>query len=125
LIMSGGEPVGYIRWQFVSRAVLDSLGLSEIPDNSVDVDLLIGDPAFVRRGIGRCVLQLLTEALRARDDVSLLALSTSVHNHTARRAFEAAGFRVLRQYTPSGYGLCNLMVLELFTHGGSASEKRA
>jgi aminoglycoside 6'-N-acetyltransferase len=29
LIMSGGEPVGYIRWQFVSRTVLDSLGLFE------------------------------------------------------------------------------------------------
>jgi RimJ/RimL family protein N-acetyltransferase len=87
------------------------------------VDLLIGDRAFVKRGIGRCALQLLTETLRARGDVSLLALTTSVHNHTARRAFEAAGFRVLRQYARSDYGLCYLMVLQLCTHGGSASEK--
>src|SRR5262245_39379832 len=34
--------VGYLRWQRVSRATLDGLGLPEIPANSVDADILIG-----------------------------------------------------------------------------------
>jgi aminoglycoside 6'-N-acetyltransferase len=32
LITVGGRAVGYIRWQSVSREVLDSVGLHEIPD---------------------------------------------------------------------------------------------
>ena len=50
LIVIGGEPVGYIRWQSVFRSALDAVGLGEIPANSVDVDLLIGEPSFVRCG---------------------------------------------------------------------------
>ena len=115
LIVTRGKPVGYIRWQLVSRTTLDSVGLFEIPANSADVDLLIGEPAFVGHGIGPCALQLLTEALRARGDVPLIGLTTSVHNHAARRAFETSGFRVSREYAPSGYGLCYLMVLQLRT----------
>ena len=115
LIVTRGEPVGYIRWQLVSRTTLDSVGLFEIPANSADVDLLIGEQDFVGHGIGPRALQLLTEALQARGDVPLIGLTTSVHNHAARRAFEASGFQVLRQYAPSRYGLCYLMVLQLRT----------
>ena len=35
--------VGYVRWQYVDRETLDSLGLRDIPENSVDADILIGD----------------------------------------------------------------------------------
>jgi aminoglycoside 6'-N-acetyltransferase len=52
LITVGGRAVGYIRWQTVSREVLDSVGLHEIPAGSVDIDILIGEPEFVGRGIG-------------------------------------------------------------------------
>ena len=59
LITVGGRAVGYIRWQSVSREVLDSVGLDEIPAGSVDVDMLIGDSAFVGQGIGPKALLVL------------------------------------------------------------------
>jgi RimJ/RimL family protein N-acetyltransferase len=80
LIAVDGRSVGYIQWQSVSREVLDSVGLYEIPAGSVDVDLLIGDLAFVGRGIGPKALLVLVSQLRQRGDVSLVGLSPSVQN---------------------------------------------
>lgn len=113
LIALGGKPVGYIRWQTVSREVLDSVGLHEIPAGSVDIDILIGEPEFVGRGIGPRVLQILLSELRQRRDVPMVGLTTSVQNLSAQRAYTKAGFRILREYSPSRYGRCYLMVYDL------------
>ncbi|NEQ24135.1 MAG: acetyltransferase [Microcoleus sp. SIO2G3] len=110
LIAVGGRTVGYVRWQAVSREILDSVGLHEIPAGSVDVDILIGEPEFVGRGIGPKALLVLLSQLRQRRDVPLVGLTTSVQNLSAQRAYIKVGFRVLREYSPPGYGRCNLMV---------------
>jgi aminoglycoside 6'-N-acetyltransferase len=41
LIACDDEPAGYLRWQEVSREVLDGVGLTEIPAGAVDVDLFL------------------------------------------------------------------------------------
>jgi RimJ/RimL family protein N-acetyltransferase len=105
--------VGYIRWQSVSREVLDSVGLYEIPAGSVDVDLLIGDLAFVGRGIGPKALLALVSQLRQRGDVPLVGLSSSVQNLFAQRAYAKAGFHILREYYVPVYGQLCLMVFNL------------
>ena len=48
--------VGYIRWQYVDRETLDSLGLRDIPENSVDADILIGERGDVGKGTGPLAL---------------------------------------------------------------------
>lgn len=108
-----GQAVGYIRWQSVSREVLDSVGLHEIPAGSVDVDILIGDLGFVGQGIGPKALLVLVSQLRARRDVPLVGLSPSVQNLSAQRAYAKAGFHILREYHPPIYGSCYLMVCSL------------
>jgi RimJ/RimL family protein N-acetyltransferase len=113
LITSGGRAVGYIRWQSVLREVLDSVGLYEIPAGAVDVDMLIGDLAFVGQGIGPKALLVLVSQLRQRGDVPLVGLSPSVQNLSAQRAYEKAGFHILREYHPPVYGRCFLMVCSL------------
>jgi RimJ/RimL family protein N-acetyltransferase len=113
LIAVDGRSVGYIRWQSVSREVLDSVGLYEIPAGSVDVDLLIGDLAFVGRGIGPKALLLLVLQLRERGDVPLVGLSPSVQNLFAQRAYAKAGFHILREYHVPVYGQLCLMVCSL------------
>jgi aminoglycoside 6'-N-acetyltransferase len=113
LIAVGERAVGYIRWQTVSREVLDSVGLHEIPAGSVDVDILIGEPEFVGRGIGPKALLVLLSKLRQRRDVPMVGLSPSVQNLSAQRAYTKAGFRILREYSASQYGRCYLMVYEL------------
>lgn len=113
LITVDGRAVGYIRWQSVSREVLDSVGLYEIPAGSVDVDMLIGDLEFVGQGIGPKALLVLVSQLRQRGDVPLVGLTTSVQNLSAQRAYTKASFRILREYNPPGYGRCYLMVCSL------------
>jgi RimJ/RimL family protein N-acetyltransferase len=113
LIAVDGRSVGYIRWQSVSREVLDSVDLYEIPAGSVDVDLLIGDLAFVGRGIGPKALLLLVSQLRDKGDVPLVGLSPSVENLFAQRAYAKAGFHFLREYHVPVYGQLCLMVCSL------------
>ena len=113
LITVEGRSVGYIRWQSVSREILDSVGLYDIPAGSVDVDLLIGDLAFVGRGIGPKALLVLVSQLRQRGDVPLVGLSSSVENLFAQRAYAKAGFHILREYHVPVYGQLCLMVCSL------------
>ncbi len=113
IIAANGAKVGYLRWQVVSRKILDSVGLEEIPANSVDIDILIGEVSYVGRGIGPQALQLLIKHLREDASIPLLGLTTSIHNHAAQRAYRKAGFRDLREYDPPGYGRCLLMVMSL------------
>jgi len=42
LIATRNVVVGYMRWQVVDLEALDSIGLSEIPSNAVDIDFLLG-----------------------------------------------------------------------------------
>jgi len=113
IIAAGDADVGYLRWQHVDRATLDALGLYEIPANSVDADILLGNTANVRKGIGVAALQALTAEICRDPTVALIGLTTSVANVHAHRAFEKAGFRITRQYDPNGLGPCHLMILNL------------
>ncbi|GAB4173310.1 MAG: hypothetical protein Fur006_02520 [Coleofasciculaceae cyanobacterium] len=110
LIAVEDRHVGYIRWQTVSREVLDAVGLHEIPAGSVDVDILIGDSDFIGRGIGPKALLLLLSQLRQRRDVPLVGLTTNIQNLSAQRAYSKVGFHILREYSPPGYGRCYLMI---------------
>jgi aminoglycoside 6'-N-acetyltransferase len=105
--------VGYLRWQRVARATLDSLGLREIPENSVDVDVLIGSEAAVGKGVGPAALKALVAAIRQDPDVPMIGLTTELENTRAHRAFEKAGFRIVRQYEVPKMGRCHLMILDL------------
>lgn len=113
LIASDGRPVGYIRWQYVDRETLNELGLQQIPENSVDIDILIGEEGHTAKSAGPVALELLAQQLLADPSVPVLGLTTSIHNLKAQRAFAKAGFSILLQYDPTGHGLCHLMVRDL------------
>jgi RimJ/RimL family protein N-acetyltransferase len=121
LIAVGGSPVGYIRWQYVDRDTLDELGLQQIPANSVDIDILIGEVSQTAKGAGPEALELLAQQLLADSSVPMLGLTTSTQNFKAQRAFAKAGFSILLQYDPMGHGLCHLMVRDLRKERSSAS----
>jgi RimJ/RimL family protein N-acetyltransferase len=113
IIACGGEEIGYLRWQRVDRPTLDALGLSEIPANSVDADILIGSATHIGMGLGPAALDVLAARLGCDPDVPLIGLTTERENTRAHRAFEKAGFRRVRQYEAPGLGLCHLMIREL------------
>ncbi len=75
MIACDARPIGYLRWQKVSRETLDNIGLFEIPAGSGDIDILIGETDSVGRGLGPKALSLLIDALRLDESVRLLGLS--------------------------------------------------
>jgi RimJ/RimL family protein N-acetyltransferase len=113
IIAIDGTPVGYVRWQYVDRETLDELGLPQIPENSVDIDILIGQESQTMQGAGPEALELLAQRLLADSSVPMLGLTTSTQNFRAHKAFSKAGFSILLQYDPTGYGPCHLMVRDL------------
>ncbi|MFN0179631.1 MAG: GNAT family N-acetyltransferase [Gemmatimonadales bacterium] len=112
VITVGGEPVGYLYWQRPSRAELDAAGLSDLPEDLVDIDILIGEPEFLGRGVGPRALAVLLARLR-REGVGLAGLGTSTSNRAAIRAFEKAGFRVFRDFEDPESGPCQYLVARL------------
>jgi aminoglycoside 6'-N-acetyltransferase len=113
IIAVGDEPAGYVRWQYVDRETLDELGLQQIPENSVDIDILLGEEGQTAKGAGPQALELLAQQLLADPSVPMLGVTTSIHNFRAQSAFSKAGFTILLQYDPTGHGLCHLMVRDL------------
>ena len=110
LITTAGTPVGYMRWQVVDRETLDSVGLTEVPSNAVDIDLLLGETDYVGKGLGPAALDALVNQLRANPELPVAGLTSSVDNTHAHVAFEKAGFRATRQYSPPGFGPCHLFL---------------
>ncbi len=110
LIVLDGEPVGFLRWQFVDRDTLDALGLPEVPDNAVDVDILIGAPAALGRGVGPKALDLLAAELARDPGVPMLGLTSSPANGRAHRGFRKAGFEFARAYHPDGPGRAEMLL---------------
>lgn len=112
MIVADGEPVGYVCWQTPSSSELEGVGLSDVPENLVDIDILIGEPEFRGRGVGSRALLLLLGNLR-RKGVRFAGLGTSSSNRTAIRAFEKAGFRPFRDFEDPEFGPCKYMVAQL------------
>jgi aminoglycoside 6'-N-acetyltransferase len=121
IIAAGAAEVGYLRWQRVARDTLDSLGLYEIPTNSVDADILICAEAGVGRGYGPAALNVLADEIGRDATVPMIGLTTELENTSAHRAFEKAGFRITRQYETPNLGLCHLMILDLRPRRGVVS----
>ncbi len=101
--------VGYLRWQCVDRDTLDSINLYHIPSNSADIDILIGNEYFIGKGAGVESLIQLVDFLKRKENIPLAALTTSIDNVNAKKAFTKAGFTFDSHYTVEPYGDCILM----------------
>jgi aminoglycoside 6'-N-acetyltransferase len=110
LIQVEGSSSGYMRWQPVDPEVLAPLGLPDIPVGSVDMDILIGEPALLGRGIGTGAVRMLCAQLLRDPSIPLVGMVTSTANAPAIRAFRAAGLRRFREYDDPRYGRCLVLV---------------
>ena len=113
VIVADGVPVGYLCWQTPPRDELEAAGLTDLPADLVDIDVLIGEPEFIDHGVGPRSLGLLLARLRVDPFVTVAGVGTSVSNARAIRAFEKAGFRLLREFQDPEFGSCWYMVIEV------------
>ena len=101
LIAIGARPVGFVCWQTLAREELAAAGLDDLPSDLVDVDILIGEPDVLGRGVGPAALSQLLEKLRA-DGVRIVGLAAAVANVRALKAYDKAGFRAFRDFHEAG-----------------------
>ena len=113
VILFNEHPVGYLRWQKVIREELDSVGLQEIPDDAMDIDIFIGDQSIIGQNIGPDALSILLNRLQLQAGVSHAGIVTSVENKIAVRAFEKAGFEKLRQIDTNSFGRCWVLLADV------------
>ena len=113
VIVVDGAPVGYLCWQTPPQDELEAVGLADLPEGLMDIDVLIGEPEFIDRGVGPTSLGLLLARLRVDPFVTFAGVGTSVSNERAIRAFEKAGFRLFREFQDPEFGSCRYMVVEV------------
>ena len=94
-----GLPAGYIQTWYVSDHLKEpwltrAPWLTQVPADSVGVDMSIGDAAWLSRGLGSAVLKVFTERLRAEGHETIV-IDPDISNKRAVRAYEKAGFRPL------------------------------
>ena len=101
LIEADARPVGYLCWQTPSQEELAAAGLGDLPGDLVDVDIMIGEPDALGRGVGPEALSQLLTRLRA-DGVRVVGLAAAIANRRALKAYEKAGFRPFRDFEEAG-----------------------
>jgi aminoglycoside 6'-N-acetyltransferase len=113
MIMAGARPVGYLCWEPPPPEALAAAGLSDLPDRLMDIDIMIGEPNALGRGIGPRALALLLERFKRDPAFAWAGLGTSLANKRAIRAFEKAGFRHFREFLDPEIGPALYLVAEL------------
>ena len=94
IIAVGLRPVGFTQF-YPWSAVPDEAREMGIPDvdGSYGLDIFIGEPDMVGRGVGSRAVALLSRHLFDAHGAMSIALLTPVGNLRAHRAYEKAGFR--------------------------------
>jgi len=100
------QPIGYFQ-SYDIHAEVDH-PYRDQPPGSIGIDLSIGDPDFVGKGIGPRIVEAIVDRLFA-DGVPRVVIDPDPDNTAAIRAYEKAGFRTFDRRT-SIYGPAILMV---------------
>lgn len=122
IITLDGQPVGYLCWQSPSPSELEAAGLTDLPRDLIDVDIMIGEPHALGRGVGPEALRRLFARLRATG-ASVVGVATAVANQRASSAYVQAGLRPFRDFLEQGerYRYFTKRLLETARPGGSAA----
>lgn len=97
LIVLDGTPVGYIQYWHVDHYqneewIRDNPWLGELPAGTIGVDLSIGEPDLLSKGIGSAALAEFAATLLAEGHETII-IDPDPANLRAVRAYMKAGFR--------------------------------
>ncbi|MEO3387135.1 GNAT family N-acetyltransferase [Mesorhizobium sp. CAU 1741] len=96
-----GVAIGYIQYWFIGHHqneewIRDHPWLAELPSETVGIDLSIGDPSLLSRGIGLAALKAFVAMLLDHGHETII-IDPDPANGRAVRAYEKAGFRPVPQ----------------------------
>jgi aminoglycoside 6'-N-acetyltransferase len=99
IFSADGEPAGYIQYWFIGHYqnaawIADHPWLAELPADAVGVDLSVGEPARLAKGIGSGALRAFANRL-VRQGHRTIIIDPDPANARAVRAYEKAGFRAI------------------------------
>jgi len=97
IFLIDGHPGGYIQMWFIADQQASGFAhaypwLMDLPSGGIGVDLSIGDPALLSRGIGSAVLGAFTRELDRRGFGPII-IDPDPANSRAVKAYRKAGFR--------------------------------
>ena len=98
IIELNDRPIGFIqfyRWASFAEEAKE-VGIP-FDDQTYGLDVFIGDPDLIGKGVGTRVVQLLSDYFIDELDASSVALTTDVDNHIAIRSYEKAGFKKVKE----------------------------
>lgn len=98
-----GEPLGYIQYWTIADAISDGYGaeapwLFDLPAGTIGVDLSIGYPDRLSKGIGTAVLRAFLAGL-FDEGHKLIIIDPDEANGRAVRAYEKVGFEAYDRYS--------------------------
>jgi aminoglycoside 6'-N-acetyltransferase len=98
IIELDGTPIGYLqfyRWlAWPEEAEALEVGADA---DTFGIDLFIGEPDLIGRGVGTLVVSLICDHLERDHGATSVALTTETTNLRAQRAYEHAGFEKVRE----------------------------
>ncbi len=97
LIALDGVPVGYIQYWFIghhqnAQWIADHPWLAQMPAEAIGVDLSLGDPDLLSKGVGSAALATFVRGLRDQGYDTII-IDPDPENARAVRAYSKAGFR--------------------------------
>ena len=108
-----GRPIGMIQ-SYVTQDYADHIAeVGELPERALEVDLFIGDPALIGKGVGPAMLRAFLDEEFARRGLDYCVIGPSRANVAAIRAYEKVGFRYLRDYREPDTSDPDHMLLDL------------
>jgi RimJ/RimL family protein N-acetyltransferase len=110
IIEADGRAVGLVLWQHPTREELDMAGLADIPTSVIDIDIMIGEPDALGRGLGAGAIRLVAELALSDPAVPFVMACARRDNLASQRAFAKAGFREDREFDDVPNGPHVLMV---------------
>jgi aminoglycoside 6'-N-acetyltransferase len=101
IIVMNGIPVGYLCWQKPSQSELEEAGLTELPSDLIDMDIMIGELGALGQGVGPEALRQLFERLRAQG-VSVVGVAAAAANQRALNAYAKVGLQPFQDFFERG-----------------------
>ncbi|MCB1739652.1 MAG: acetyltransferase [Gammaproteobacteria bacterium] len=87
------RPIGFV--QIIDPAREDAHYWGDCPDNLRAIDIWIGEPAYVGRGLGTQMMRMAIQRCFAEPCVEAIIIDPLASNTRARRFYERLGFRFL------------------------------